>query len=37
MGHAYLYRGAPEHAEARIPFLGSWVRRIDGEIMSARV
>jgi hypothetical protein len=35
MGDAYLHRGAPGHAEARVPFPGSWVRWTGGEIPPA--
>jgi hypothetical protein len=31
-GDAYLYRGAIEHVEAWVPFLGSWVGRTGGKI-----
>jgi hypothetical protein len=36
MSNIYLYRGAPEHAEGRAPFLGSRVRRASDGIPSAR-
>jgi hypothetical protein len=35
MGDAYPHRGAPGHAEARVPFPGSWVRRTGDKISSA--
>jgi hypothetical protein len=34
-GNIYPYRGALRHAKARVPFLGSWVRRASGGIPSA--
>jgi hypothetical protein len=30
MTDAYPHRGAPGHAEAQVPFLGSWVCRTGG-------
>jgi hypothetical protein len=37
MGDTYPYQGASEHAEARVPYLGNWVRWAGGEIPSALV
>jgi hypothetical protein len=36
MADAYSHRGAPGHAEARVPFSGSWVGQTGGEISSTR-
>jgi hypothetical protein len=36
MGDAYPHWGAPGHAEARVPFSGSWVRWAGGKIPLAR-
>jgi hypothetical protein len=36
MGDTYPHWGALEHAEARVPFPGSWVRRKGAEILSTR-
>jgi hypothetical protein len=36
MGDAYLHQGALGHAEARVPFPGSWVTWTGGEIPFAR-
>jgi hypothetical protein len=35
-GNIYPYRGALRHAEARAPFLSSWVRWASDGILSAR-